>query len=84
VRELPEEKLLIVFNNAAKARSLEIPVSDTPLENAHRLELLFGGGSDSIAANSAEKNAGRSPAEVDHGQVRVSLPAQSMAVFSVK
>jgi neopullulanase len=74
VRELPEEKLLIVYNNAAKPRSLEIPVSDTPLENAHRLQLLFGG----------DHGNGATPAELDHGQVRVSLPAQTIAIFSVQ
>jgi len=42
VRELPEEKLLIVYNNAVSARALKIPVADTPLANAHHLESLFG------------------------------------------
>jgi glycosidase len=79
VRELPEEKLLIIYNNASKARSLEIPVSDTPIENAHRLQLLFLG-----PGNADGKSDRKSPAELDHGQVRVSLPGQTIAIFSVQ
>ena len=67
LRESPEEKLLIVYNNAPKTVALNIPVENTPLETAHELQTIFG--------NSA--------AEIVSGQVRVSLPAQTLAVFSV-
>lgn len=68
LRELPEEKLLIVYNNAPAARDLKIPLQDTPVETAHELESVFGGSSASIQ---------------DH-EVRVQLGPQSMAVFKVK
>ena len=42
LRELPEEKLLVIYNNAGLARTLEIPIGDTPLEKAHQLQALFG------------------------------------------
>jgi glycosidase len=65
VRELPEEKLLVIYNNADKARVLEIPVGDTPLEKAHQIQTLFGNVS----------------AEIDGGIVRVTLPAHTTAIF---
>ncbi len=67
LRESPEEKLLIVYNNAPKMVALNIPIENTPLETAHELQTVFG--------NSA--------AEMGGGQVRVSLPAQTLSVFSV-
>ena len=68
LRELPDEKLLVVYNNASAPRSLDIPVGDTPLENAHQLQLLFGD----------------SPAELKNGAVRISLPPQTIAIFNVQ
>ena len=67
LRELPEEKLLVIYNNAEKPRALEIPVDDTPLEKAHQLQALFGNIS----------------AEIDGSKVRVAMPAQTTAIFSV-
>jgi neopullulanase len=40
VRELPEEKLLVIYNNASSTRALKIPIADTPLEKLQRLELI--------------------------------------------
>jgi len=68
VRELPEEKLLVVYNNAPRSRALEIPVGDTLLEAAHHLQTVFGSSS----------------AELESGKVRVSVPARTIAVFSVR
>ncbi len=68
VRELPEEKLLVVYNNAPKTVELNIPIANTPLEAAHQLQTVFG--------NSAS--------EIISGNVRVSLPAQTLSVFSVR
>lgn len=68
LRELPEEKLLVVYNNGPKTVDLSIPVENTPLETARQLQTLFG--------NSA--------AEIVSGNVSVSLPAQTLAVFSVR
>jgi len=67
VRELPEEKLLVVYNNSASARDLKISVDDTPLQDAHQLQLLLGNAS----------------AAIEEHEVRATLPAQSIAVFKV-
>jgi len=63
-----EDKLLVVYNNAPKKTALNIPVEGTPLETAHQLQTVFG----------------TSAAELVNGKVRVSLPAQTLAVFSVR
>jgi glycosidase len=68
LRESPEEKLLVIYNNAPKTVALNIPVENTPLETAHELQTAFG--------NSA--------AEIVSGQVHISLPAQTLCVFSVR
>jgi glycosidase len=67
LRESPEEKLLVVYSNAPTTVALNIPIENTPLENAHELQTVFG----------------TSTAEIAGGQVRVSLPAQTLSVFSV-
>jgi glycosidase len=68
LRELPEEKLLVVYNNAPKAVALSIPVENTPLETAHKLQTVFG----------------TSAAEIVSGNVHISLPAQTLSVFSMR
>ena len=68
VRELPEETILVIYNNADKARTLEIPVGDTLIEKAHQLQALFGNVS----------------AEIDGGSVRIALPAKTTEIFSVR
>jgi neopullulanase len=67
VRELPQEKLLVVYNNAPKALDLNIPVDNTPLESAQQLQTVFGNTSATLVT----------------GKVRVSVPSRSIAVFSV-
>ncbi len=67
LRELPEEKLLVIYNNAPKTVELDIPVDNTPLETAHQLEAVFGNAAAQLVA----------------GNVHVSLPAQTLAVFRV-
>jgi glycosidase len=67
LRELPEEKLLIVYNNASKTVELKIPVENTPLETSRQLQTVFGPAS----------------AELVAGKVRISLPALTLAVFVV-
>ena len=69
LRESPQDgdKLLVVYNNAPKKLELNIPVENTPLESAHQLQTVFG----------------NSSAEIAGGIVHVSLPAQTLAVFSV-
>jgi neopullulanase len=63
-----DEKLLVVYNNAPKMLELNIAIDNTPLETAHQLQTVFGSVSAEIAA----------------GTVRVSLPARTLAVFSVR
>jgi len=68
LRESPEEKLLVVYNNAPKTVALDIPVENTPLETARQLQTIFGD----------------SAAELVDGKVHVSLPAQTLTVFTVR
>jgi neopullulanase len=70
LRESPQgdDKLLVVYNNAPNKTALNIPVEGTPLETARQLQTVFG---DTSAA-------------LVNGKVRVSLPAQTLAVFSVR
>jgi glycosidase len=68
VRESREEKLLVIYNNAATTRELNIPVENTLLETAHGLEPVFGSTS----------------AVIVNGKVNVSLPARSLAVLGVR
>ncbi|HSZ61446.1 MAG TPA: alpha-amylase family glycosyl hydrolase [Terriglobales bacterium] len=69
LRDSPQDgdKLLVVYNNSTKKLELNIPVDNTPLETARQLQSVFGDTS----------------AELVSGKVRVSLPAQTLAVFSV-
>jgi glycosidase len=68
LRELPEEKLLVVYNNAPKTLELNIPIENTPLETAHQLQNVLGNPSSALA----------------NGTVRISLPSQTLAIFSVR
>lgn len=65
VRELPDEKLLVVYNNAESVRDLNIPLADTPMQNAHQLQPLFG----------------KAPATIVEGVARVTVTPRSIAVF---
>ena len=67
LRESPDDKLLVVFNNASKTVDLKIPLENTRLETARQLQTVFGGAS----------------AQVINGEVSLSLAAQTVAVFSV-
>ena len=67
LRELPEEKLLVVYNNSATSRELKIPLDDTSLEGAQNLELLFGSAA----------------AALDRQQATITLAARALAIFSV-
>jgi neopullulanase len=68
LRESQEEKLLVIYNNAAKTLELNIPVENTPLEAAHQLQKVFGD----------------STAEIEGGKLHISLPLRTLAVFSVR
>ena len=67
-RESPDEKLLVVFNNAPASRNLAFNLERSPLHGAHELERLFG----------------TSQAQVKDDTVLVSMPATSLSVYRVK
>lgn len=68
LRESGQERLFVVFNNAATARELSIPLADTPLENAKSMRSVSG---------SAE---GR----VEDRVAKIRIPATSVAVLAVE
>ncbi len=67
LRELPEERLLIVYNNAPSAQELRIPVADTPMANSGQLQSLFGD----------------APATIVSGEVRLTLSPYNIGIFHV-
>jgi glycosidase len=68
MRETAGDKVLVVFNNAAQPRQLQIPLGDTPLERAHSLQGLL---------NSA-------PAQIQDGALQVTIPATSVLIYEVQ
>lgn len=68
LRELPGEKLLVVYNNASTERQLKIPVADTPLETARELQPVFG----------------NAKAEVSGNDLHITLATRTIAVFEVR
>ncbi|MGO9403926.1 MAG: alpha-amylase family glycosyl hydrolase [Terriglobales bacterium] len=68
LRDLPEEKLLVVYNNSSSTRELKIPLADTPLAGAQRLQSVFGG----------------TAAETTAGELRITMASRTLAVFSVQ
>ena len=67
VRQTEEERLLVVFNNADKPRTLTIPQPDTPLADALRATVLYGS----------------STAEISGREMKITAPAQSVSIFSL-
>lgn len=67
VRELPEEKLLVVYNNASSVRELKIPIDDTTLRSARALQSLYGNAS----------------ATIGNREIHLSLAPEAIAVFEV-
>jgi glycosidase len=72
LRELPEEKPLVVYNNSSSSRELTIPVVDTPLADARRLQPVFDGTPIGVAAN------------IIAGELHITVPSQTLAVFNVQ
>jgi neopullulanase len=68
VRETLEETLLVIFNNAPAARDLRIPLEDTPLDHAQKLDPIFGS----------------APATVEGKEAHVTIPATSVAIFTTR
>lgn len=67
VRELPEEKLLVVYNNASSVRKLKIPIDDTILRSARALQSLYGNAS----------------ATIGNREIHLLLAPEAIAVFEV-
>ena len=67
IRESEEERIVVAFNNAEQQRELRIPLGDTPTQGASAIELLFG----------------PAKGELLRGELRITMPAQSIAIFSL-
>ncbi|HEX4544246.1 MAG TPA: alpha-amylase family glycosyl hydrolase [Candidatus Acidoferrum sp.] len=67
LRESEEERVVVAFNNADRARELRIPLNGTPIQKGEQLLDLLGGATAEVAA----------------GEIHISMPAQSLSIFSV-
>ena len=65
MRETEEERVLVVFNNSARARELAIPTGDTPAQGAAKVSRLFGGAAAELAGK----------------EFHVRAPGQSFSIF---
>jgi glycosidase len=68
LRELPDEKLLVVYNNSPTSRDLQISLADTRLQGTQHLELLFGSAASSLAGD----------------EVHLTVASRALAVFKVR
>jgi len=66
-RESEEEHLVVAFNNADQPRELRIPLGDTPAQRASVIDLLFGDAKLELAGK----------------EIHVTMPAQSLSIFSL-
>ncbi len=66
-RESEEERLVIAFNKADESRALRIALADTPAQNATEISLLFGD----------------AKAELVKKEIQVTMPAQSLSIFTL-
>ena len=67
LRESEENRVVVAFSNADKTRELRIPLTRTPMQNAAALSPIFG----------------EAKAELAQSELHLSLPAQSLSIFSV-
>lgn len=67
LRASAEERLVVAFNRADKTRDLKIPLQGTPAEDAESVSLLYG----------------RGKAELAGSELHLSVPAESISIFSV-
>jgi len=68
LRELPEEKLLVVYNNAPSTRELKISIAGTSLEAARELQPVLG----------------NVKAEISGSDLQITLASHETAVFEVR
>ena len=62
-----EERIVVAFNNSDQPRELRIPLADTPAQRAAAIGLLFG----------------EAKAELAGSEIRITMPAQSLSIFSL-
>ncbi len=67
VRESEEERVVVAFNNAGQPKELRVPLADTPVQRAAAIGLLLG----------------EARAELAGGEIRITMPAQSLTIFSL-
>jgi glycosidase len=67
LRESEEEQIAVAFNNSDKARELRIPLIGTPAEKMAGILLLFGD----------------AKADLNGHEIRLTMPAQSLSIFSL-
>jgi glycosidase len=67
VRQSDDERLLVVFNNGGKSRTITIPEVDTPLADTLRTTILFGTGT----------------AQTTGKEMKITSPSQSVSIFSL-
>jgi len=67
VRESEEERIVVAFNNVSATKELRVSLNATPLQKAERLTLLLGG----------------AKAEFSGSELHISMPTQSLSIFSV-
>lgn len=67
LRQSEDERLVVIFNNSAQARTLDVELHDTPAQDA----------------NSAVWLSGDADAQITPGKLQVSAPAQSLSIFSL-
>ena len=65
MRETEEERVVVVFNNSTDARSLRIPLNDTPAKGVAGFTPLFG----------------QAKAEASNSEAHIGAPAQSISIF---
>ena len=66
-RESEEERVVVAFNNADQSRELRIRLEDTPAQDAAAIGILFGEGK----------------AELSRSELRITMQAQSISIFSL-
>jgi hypothetical protein len=66
-RETEEERVVVGFNNADQPRELRVPLADTPAQKAREALVLFGD----------------ARAELRGGEIRITMPARSLSIFSL-
>jgi len=58
--------MIVSFNSADRTRELRVPLNGTPIQKIAEVTRVFGG----------------ARAELDGGELRISMPAASLSIFS--